>query len=179
MLMQPDLSFVTKDQVVAPLPVVLPAFHPPPFSSSEDERMHYLCPVRALRLYVQRTAACRGCVKQLFVTHGPGKAAGRVAATPTLSRWLLEAIRLAYSSKGLDVPDGLKAHSTRAMASSWAVAKGVSIQEVCLAANWSSASTFATFYRLDVPAPHGVLPVLEVADPSFQALGPTTPGGSA
>ena len=174
MLMQPDLSFVTKDQVVAPLPVVLPAFHPPPFSSPEDKRLHCLCPVRALRQYVRRTAVFRGSVKQLFVTHGPGKAAGKVAATPTLSRWLLEA----YSSKGLDVPDGLKVHSTRAMASLWAVAKGVSIPEVCLAVNWSSPLTFATFYRLDVPAPRGVLPVLEVADPSFQALELTPPGGS-
>ena len=100
---------------------------------------------------------------------------GKVAATPTLSRWLLEA----YSFKGLDVPDGLKAHSTRAMASSWAVAKGVSIPVVSLASNCSSPLTFATFYRLDIPVPHGVLPVLEVADPSFQVLGLTTRGSPA
>ena len=114
----------------------------------------------------------RGAVYQLFVTCGPGK------ATPTLSRWILDAIRLAYSSKGMDLPDGLKAHSTRAMASSWAVAKGVSIHEVCVAVNWSSSSTCATFYRLDVPAPLGVHSVLEVAGPSFQGLDLTSTGGS-
>ena len=86
-LMQPDLSFVTKNQVVAPLPVALLAYHPPPFSSPEDKRLHCLCPVRVLRQYVRRTALFRGSVKQLFVTHGLGKAAGKVAATPTLYRW--------------------------------------------------------------------------------------------
>ena len=176
--LQPDLTFVTKTQAVAQRPVELPAFHPPPFASKEDERLNCICPVRALRQYVQKTAVIRGAVQQLFVTHGPGKAAGSPAAAPTLSRWILDAIRLAYSSKGLDLPDGLKAHSTRAMASSWAVAKGVSIHEVCMAANWSSSSTFATFYRLDVPAPLGVHSVLEVADPSFQALDLTSTGGS-
>ena len=134
--------------------------------------------MHALRQYVQKTAVIRGDVSQLFVTHGPGRATGSAAATPTLSRWILEAIRLAYSSKALVLPAGLRAHSTRAMASSWAVAKGVSIQEVCVAANWSSSSTFATFYRLDVPAPTGVHSVLEVADPSFQVLDLTSVSGS-
>ena len=158
--------------------MVLSLSHPPPFYSPEDKRLHCLCPVRVLRQYVRRTALFRASVKQLFVTHGPGKAAGKAAATPTLSRWILEAIRLAYSSKGLDVPDGLRAHSTRAGASSWAVAEGVSIQEVCMAANWSSLSTFATFYRLDVSAPSMAHSVLGVVDPSFQALDLTSTGGS-
>ena len=91
-------------------------------------------------------------------------------AKPTLTRWLLDAIRLAYSSKGREPPVGLRAHSTRAMASSWAVTRGVSMQEVCMAANWSSASTFAAFYRLDVAAPFLAHAVLGVADPSVQGL---------
>ncbi len=33
--------------------VTLHSFHPPPFASSEDERLHLLCPVRALKLYVE------------------------------------------------------------------------------------------------------------------------------
>ncbi len=35
--------------------VTLHSFHPPPFASSEDERLHMLCPVRALKLYVDRS----------------------------------------------------------------------------------------------------------------------------
>ncbi len=32
--------------------VTLHSFHPPPFASSEDERLHLLCPVRALKLWI-------------------------------------------------------------------------------------------------------------------------------
>ncbi len=35
--------------------VTLHSFHPPPFASSEDENLHMLCPVRALKLYVDRS----------------------------------------------------------------------------------------------------------------------------
>ncbi len=35
--------------------VTLHSFHPPPFASSEDERLHMLCPVRALNIYVDRS----------------------------------------------------------------------------------------------------------------------------
>ncbi len=36
------------------------------------------------------------------------------------------------------------------MATSWALFIGISIQEICAAASWSSPYTFACFYRLDV-----------------------------
>ncbi len=39
--------------------VTLHSFHPPPFASSEDERLHMLCPVRALKLYVDRSKVWR------------------------------------------------------------------------------------------------------------------------
>ncbi len=39
--------------------VTLHSFHPPPFASSEDERLHLLCPVRALKLYVDRSKVWR------------------------------------------------------------------------------------------------------------------------
>ncbi len=35
--------------------VTLHSFHPPPFASSEDEKLHMLCPVQALKLYVDRS----------------------------------------------------------------------------------------------------------------------------
>ncbi len=35
--------------------VPLHSFHPPPFASSEDEKLHMLCPVRALKLDVDRS----------------------------------------------------------------------------------------------------------------------------
>ncbi len=35
------------------------SFHPPPFASVEDERLHMLCPVRALKIYVDRFSLWR------------------------------------------------------------------------------------------------------------------------
>ncbi len=39
--------------------VTLHSFHPPPFASSEDEKLHMLCPVRALKLYVDHSKVWR------------------------------------------------------------------------------------------------------------------------
>ena len=169
--LQPNPVFISKTQRVAP-PVRLEAFHPPPFLSDQDQHLHALCPVRILRHYLDRTKDIRGSVSQLLVTHGPGRAAGSAASKTSISRWLVEAIRLAYSVKEVEAPAGLRAHSSRAQAASWALFKGVSIQEVCDAANWASGLTFATFYSLDVATPSLARAVLEVADPS--SLGTST-----
>ncbi len=52
--------------------VTLHSFHPPPFASSEDERLHMLCPVRALKLYVDRSKVWRKS-PQLLVCFGAGR----------------------------------------------------------------------------------------------------------
>ncbi len=59
---------------------------------------------------------------------------------------------IAYSSLGQQCPMGVRAHSTRGIASSWAGSSGVSIAEICAAASWTSPSTFSWFYNLEVPA---------------------------
>ena len=147
-LLKPHLKFVPKNMVVPKEPVVLLAFHPPPFGSVEDERLNCLCPVRALRAYYDRTAGSRAS-SQLFVEMG-NVLVRKPVSRPTLSKWIVDAIRLAYSRAGVEVPAALKAHSTRGVATSWALAKGVSIQEICVSANWSSPSTFAAYYHLDI-----------------------------
>ncbi len=67
-----------------------------------------------------------------------------------MSHWMVEAISLAYEARGLTSPLGLRAHSTRAVASSQAVLKGSSLEDVCAAAGWSSPGTFIKFYSLDM-----------------------------
>ncbi len=52
--------------------VTLHSFHPPPFASSEDERLHMLCPVRALKLYVDCSKVWRKS-SQLLVCFGSGR----------------------------------------------------------------------------------------------------------
>ncbi len=69
-----------------------------------------------------------------------------------ISRWIIDTIMLAFSYLGQQRPMGVRAHSTRGIASSWAWPSGVSIAETCVAAGWDSPSTFVRFYHLDVPA---------------------------
>ncbi len=50
----------------------------------------------------------------------------------------------------MECPIGVRAQSTRAVASSWAWTKGSSIKDICMAAGWPSQNTFARFYNLDM-----------------------------
>jgi hypothetical protein len=160
-LLKPHLQFIPKNKVVQDAPVEIFAFHPPPFGSEEDERLNFLCPVRALKVYCERTRDRRQS-SRLFVSHGKSTKKTEIGKA-TLSGWIVEAINLAYDSAKVARPFGLKAHSTRGVSASWALAKGTSIQEVCLAANWKSPSTFTAHYQLDLAPRSLAQSVLQVA----------------
>ncbi len=117
-------------------------------ASREADAQTSVCPVRALRIYIDRSAGFRQS-DQLFVCYG-GCARGRAVSKQRLSHWIVDAITAAYTNQGLECPLHIRGHSTRAMASSWAWSRGMSIQDICVAAGWSSENTFARFYRLDV-----------------------------
>lgn len=135
------LSTPYRDQIV-----VLSTLPP----SQDDQELNLLCPVRALRANIGRSASFRQS-EQLFVCFG-GCTKGHPVSKPMLCfRWIVDAIALTYSSTGLQCPIGVRAHSTRGMASSWAWSSGVSITEICAAAGWASPSIFVRFYNLDVP----------------------------
>ncbi|CAM4284410.1 unnamed protein product [Leuciscus chuanchicus] len=89
--------------------------------SDEEGDASFLCPVRALRAYVSRSSVFRQ-TEQLFVSFS-GRSKGLAASKQSLSRWIVDAIALAYTSKGMQCPLGVRAHSTRSMASSWAWSK--------------------------------------------------------
>nr|XP_055035574.1 uncharacterized protein LOC129423361 [Misgurnus anguillicaudatus] len=157
--LKPNPAFMPK-VINAIAPLELRAFYPPPFASVEQQKLNSLCPVRALRMYVSRTEGFRQS-DQLFVSWAKPRS-GQPITKQRLSHWIVDAISLAYSSKGLTAPSGLRAHSTRGMSTSWALFKGVTIQDICDAASWSSPHTFARFYKLDVTAQtlaHAVLSV--------------------
>ena len=126
----------------------LSAFCPPPFQSEEEERLHTLCPIRALSIYVDRTRSLRRS-NQLFVCYG-SRTVGEALSKERLSHWLVEAITLAYSTSGQVPPEGLRAHSIRGVATSWALLQGVSTEDVCAAASWATPRTFVRFYNLDM-----------------------------
>ncbi|XP_047205458.1 uncharacterized protein LOC124857918 [Girardinichthys multiradiatus] len=160
-LLKPNPAFIPKVATALPCRALeLMAFYPPPFSSQEHERLHTLCPVRALRLYVEKTADFRKS-KQLFVSWASSHK-GKPLTKQRLSHWVVGAIIMAYESRGLAPPAGLRAHSTRGVASSWALFQGIPVEEICEAANWATPHTFTSFYKLDVTRPtlaHTVLGV--------------------
>ncbi len=113
-----------------------------------DPAIALLCPIRALRIYVDRTQSFRTS-DQLFVCFG-GQQKGRAVSKQRLAHWIVEAIVLAYQARRLPCPLGVRAHSTRGVASSWALARGASIADICKAAGWATPNTFARFYNLRI-----------------------------
>ncbi|KAI2661294.1 putative aspartoacylase [Labeo rohita] len=113
-----------------------------------DPALALLCPVRALRIYVDRTRSFRRS-EQLFVCFG-GQQKGNAVSKQRLAHWVVDAISLAYESQGEPCPLGVRAHSTRNVASSYALAHGASLADICRAAGWATPNTFARFYNLRV-----------------------------
>ncbi len=133
--------------------VTLHSFHPPPFASSEDEKLHMLCPVRALKLYVDRSKVWRKS-SQLLVCFGAG-CRGLATSKQRISHWVRDTISLAYEARNLPSPLSLRAHSTRGVASSQTLFRGVPLEDICVAAGWSSPHTFVRFYNLDIDTAPG------------------------
>ncbi len=72
-----------------------------------------------------------------------------------ISHWVRDAISLAYEARNLPSPLSLRAHSTRGVASSQALFRGVPLEDICVVAGWSSPHTFVKFYNLDVDTAPG------------------------
>ncbi|XP_051756294.1 uncharacterized protein LOC127516053 [Ctenopharyngodon idella] len=146
-------GYVPKVPTNVPGPIVLQAFYPPPFGNSDQEKLNLLCPVRALDAYVHRAALWRKS-DQLFVCYGSPKKGGP-ASKQRMSKWVVEAISLAYEAAGQPSPLNVRAHTTRGMAASKALMSGISIDDICDAAGWSCQHTFIRFYNLDVGSTPG------------------------
>ncbi len=126
--------------------VVLQAFSPSP--SSEGDDLCLLCPVRALKIYVDRSSQWHQSL-ELLVWFDAGRK-GLAASKHTISHWVRDANSLAYEVRSLPSPLDIRAHSTRGVASSTALFRGVPLEDICMAAEWSSPHTFVKFYNLDV-----------------------------
>lgn len=66
----------------------------------------------------------------------------------------MDAFTFAYEARGLALPLGVRAHFSLGVASSKALAKGASLQDVCAVAGWS-LHTFIKFYSLDLDSTPG------------------------
>ncbi len=80
--------------------VVLQALSPSPLSEGDD--LHLLCPVRALKMYVDRSSQWHQSL-QLLVCFG-ADLKGLAASKHTISHWFRDAISLAYEVRSLPLP---------------------------------------------------------------------------
>ncbi|XP_029453156.1 protein-glutamate O-methyltransferase isoform X1 [Rhinatrema bivittatum] len=128
--------------------VELPSFLHLDSSDSLSKELKKLDVRQALLRYLEITNSFRVSDHLSVLWKGPKK--GNMASKTTISRWLKEAINLAYLLTGRPLPLGVKVHSTRSQAASWAECQQISPLEICKAATWKSLHTFARHYRLDV-----------------------------
>ena len=145
-------NFMAKNQrqsTTSP-PVVIPSLSR---TVSGDLPDRTLCPVRALKFYIDRTKSpsFRQGRERLFVSYKEGHT-GDIAAA-TISRWIVETIRTSYclvrDSSDLRRLHSITAHEVRALATSWSQYRGVALAEVLAAGRWKHASTFSSFYLRD------------------------------
>uniref|UniRef100_A0A803JVL6 Core-binding (CB) domain-containing protein n=1 Tax=Xenopus tropicalis TaxID=8364 RepID=A0A803JVL6_XENTR len=126
---------------------VLPSFFSD-YTSEQEKRWHTLDMVRMVTVYLKRTKTWRKSDRLFVIPNGNRR--GQAASVPTISRWIVNCIRLAYQNQGEQFPKGVRAHSTRALSTSWAFQAQVSADQICKTASWSSARTFLRHYRVDV-----------------------------
>lgn len=105
---------------------------------------------QSLKAYVDATAEFRKSAKLFIISNGAWK--GLRASSRVIASWLVKIISLAYKTKGLSLPEGVTAHSTRGVSTSWAAAGLVSLETICKAATWSSIHTFMSHYCIEPAA---------------------------
>uniref|UniRef100_A0A803JUY8 Tyr recombinase domain-containing protein n=1 Tax=Xenopus tropicalis TaxID=8364 RepID=A0A803JUY8_XENTR len=126
--------------------IVLPSFCNRP-KNDKETRLHRLDVVRALKTYIARTRSFRRTDSLFVIPSGAKK--GLPATKTTIARWIRETVRRAYLAQKKVPPIKLRAHSTRALGTSWAHRNLASAEQVCRAATWSSPHTFTKFYQFN------------------------------
>ncbi len=99
-----------------------------------------LCPVRAMKYYLEISASSRRNRRKLFI---PVVGEGEVSKA-SISRWIALAIRKAYQGMSNRKLSMLKinAHEVRAMSTSWAFFNHASLTNIMDAACWKSIAHF-------------------------------------
>ena len=149
----PSPSFLSKNQLAkegpeSVAPVVIPALAPTLDRSLKSDRS--LCPVRALRYYLDRTSDLRQNKELVFISFKKGF--DKDISPATISSWIKQTVILCYelSDQESNTLHQVKAHDVRAFAASKAFQSGVSLEQILLACHWKSHNTFTQFYLKDV-----------------------------
>ena len=161
----PSPSFLSKNQLArdgpaAVAPVVIPALAPSLDRSLKEDKS--LCPVRALRYYLDRTKDLRSGKDLVFVSFR--KSFQKDIVPATVSSWIKQTVLLCYqlSDHEAQTIHQVRAHDVRAFAASKAFQGGVSLDQILSACHWKAHNTFTQFYLKD----------LSWADSELYHLGP-------
>ena len=145
----PSPSFLSKNQLAkegpeSVAPVVIPALAPTLDRSLKSDRS--LCPVRALRYYLDRTSDIRQHKELVVVSFKKGF--DKDISPATISSWIKQTVILCYerSDHQAHTLHRVKAHDVRAFAASKAFQSGVSLEQILSACHWRSHNTFTQFY---------------------------------
>ena len=107
-----------------------------------------LCPVRAVRVYLDRTAPHHPRCERFFVTAGRSK---KEIAKTTVSFWLRKTISRAYELSGTALPvPAPRARETRGIAPSLLFKKNFAVDQVLKAGTWRRHMTFTRHYLRDL-----------------------------
>ena len=104
-----------------------------PNPAGECQEESALCPVRSLKIYIQRTASFRKTY-QLFICFRP-QCLDEPVSKARLSHWVVEVIQQAYRETGEPVPVGVRAHPTWVVSTSWTLWQCTYLSEVCVASS--------------------------------------------
>ena len=159
-------------------PVTIPALTTIVDRQFKEDRT--LCPMRALRYYLDRTKDLRGSRSLLFISFKKGHTSDIRPAT--LSSWLKQTILLCYKQadqQALDLVQ-VQAHDIRAFAASKAFYGGVSVDQIMQAYHQKAHNTFTNFYLKDLTWSDNdnnlylgpVVAAQQVLDPSPQSSHP-------
>ena len=149
----PSPSFLSKNQLAkegpnSVAPVVIPALAPTLDKTLKSDRS--LCPIRALRYYLDKTADLRQNKELVFVSFKKGF--DKDISLATISSWIKQTVILCYelSDQQALTLHQVKAHDVRAFAASKAFQSGISLDQILSACHWKSHNTFTQFYLKDV-----------------------------
>ena len=143
------LGFVAKTQDPSSLAPRFEGFTVPALPNARNNRNgRLLCPVRAVRRYLDRTAAHRPRCERLFVTAGRSN---KEVSKTTVSFWLRKTISRAYELSGTELPvPAAWARETRGIAPSLLFKKNFAVDQVLKAGTWSRHTTFTLHYLRDL-----------------------------
>ena len=151
--MYPSPSFLSKNQLArdgpaSVAPVVIPALAPTLDRSLREDRT--LCPIRALKYYMEGTSHLRQNKELVFVSFKKGF--DKDISPSTISSWIKKTVIFCYeqSDQESQTLHRVKAHDVRAFAASKAFHSGMSLEQLLSACHWKSHNTFTQFYLKDV-----------------------------